>query len=381
MVALIAISSLFQGMLAAQNAPPRIEDVIRRYERGLKKIEGVREIAPDPASGVPTIMVRVETEEARDRVLFVTREKLEGYPVRILLSKTPNPERPDPAAPGSPGAPEEAACVHCPAHCPPPASPRAEAVPVQPPATGAAGTDAGRAPEAARASGTRIEDVIHRYEKGLKKIAGVREIAPDQVGGVPTITVRVETEDARDMVRFMTREKLDTYPVRILVSKVASPERANPAAPEETACARCPVHCPSPLSHRTEVEPEKTPVTGASKTGASPPSGPPKPAELCDVARKLQGLPPRKDGKSGCEEMVTTTNNPDRIRWAIDQGLPHWVSKEMPGVKGNAREGIACSQHGSHSFSEFVCYTWIRHTVTCPLTGKIAPKDLAPTPH
>src|SRR5579862_8960490 len=380
----IVMSSLIQGILFPQASPPRIEEVIQRYEKGLKKIHGVQQIHPEKANGVATITVRVETEEARDLVRFMTGDRLEGYPVRILLSKPPPPDSADPPSPAGKEAAGEAPCLHCPAHCPAARSPRGETGPTKPPVAGPGKTDGGRPPEPPQASGTGIDDVIQRYEKGLKKIHGVQQILPEKANGVATITVRVETEEARDLVRFMTGDRLESYPVRILLSKAAPPDRPESSSPagkessEESGCTHCPCHCPSASAHRTEVEPVKAPAPGTTKADAGDPSKPSEPADLCEVARKLRGLPPRKDFKSGCEEMITTTNNPDKIRWVIEKGLPHWLSKEMPGVKGSSKEGIACPQHGSHSFTEFVCYTWIRHTVSCPMTGKISPKEMIP---
>lgn len=266
----------------------------------------------------------------------------------------------------------------------------------------------------------RLEEVIRRYEKGLLKIDGVKEIVPDQGDGKGVVLVRVESEDARDMVKLVTSEKLDGYPVRIVLSKTPLPlppgtkakeglppagapicghcpahcpgapeSKSDPASKEKPAapapvgpkkkpdpiCTHCPLHCRDAEGDRTVAEP------APPATPAGTPEGTPKPASpepVCDVARKLRGLPPLKSGRTGCEEIVSTSNNPDRIRWAIEKSLPHWVSKEMAGVKGTSRDGIPCGTHGSHSLTEFLCYCWVRHGTSCPMKDLLSPKDLAP---
>ncbi|HLY74368.1 MAG TPA: hypothetical protein VKU80_09640, partial [Planctomycetota bacterium] len=260
----IAISALIQGVLLPQTAPPSIEDVIHRYEKGLRKIAGVKEIVSEKAGGVATITIRVETEESRDMARFMTGEALESYPVRILVSKLQLPAGPEAAGPAGSVSAEEANCPHCPIHCPLPRSPRTETAPINPPTVGTPKTDDGKSPETTKASRPSIEDVIHSYEKGLRRIEGVREIYPDQVGGVATITVRVETAEARDTVQFMIGEKLGGYPVRMLLSTTplsgrpdsVSPEGRSPS--EEASCIHCPLHCPLPSAHRTEVEAPQT---------------------------------------------------------------------------------------------------------------------------
>lgn len=278
----------------------------------------------------------------------------------------------------------------------------------------------------AQDSGTSLEDVIRRYEKGILRIEGVKEIVPDRLKGKEVITVRVETSEARDTVLLVTQEKLESYPVRIVLSKHPLSSPSGPKTPDkqdpqvaqvcagcpqhcppgpegrskadggpsrakhategrspskqkpEPACSHCPIHCKPPEDHATEVE-LGTPATPESME--PPPAGAEKGSTedlRCDVARKLRGLPPLKTGRCGCEEILSTSNNPDKIRWAIDKGLPHWVSKEMPGVKGNAKTGISCPVHGTHSTSEFVCYAWVKHGTSCPMKDILSPKDLNP---
>ena len=290
----IMILSLGGQDSAAQDSRPGLEEVVRRYEKGILKIEGVKEIVPDQVKGKGVITVRVETADARDTVLLVTHEKLEGYPVRVILSKDPLPPRPGSKSPDSRDPAVRPACGHCRVHCPP------------------------------------------RAEMNSDKGGGASKEPP------PT----------------------------------PSPSDAK-KAPEQV-CARCPLHCKDVEDRARAAEP-------AAPTSPQAPSPPPEgadkptgPEPQCDVARKLQGLPPLKSGRLGCEEIVSTSNNPDRIRWAIEKSLPHWVSKEMPGVKGTARDGIPCQAHGTHSTSEFVTYSWVRHGKFCPLKDVLSPKDLRP---
>src|SRR5437868_6647656 len=81
--------------------------------------------------------------------------------------------------------------------------------------------------------------------------------------------------------------------------------------------------------------------------------------ELCDILRKWLGLPKLEEGDVRCTEIVSTSNNAARIKWAISQGFPHWKSQDMPTPRGSDSAAVACPEHGSHGAGEFVCYTWI----------------------
>lgn len=289
----IVVAFLGSPAFQSQVPAPSIEEIIHRYEKGILRIEGVKEIAPDEVNGKGVITVRVETPDAREMVLLVTQEKLENYPVRVVLSKNPLPPRPGSKPPEAKTPPSPPACHHCPLHCPP-------------------------GPEA-------LSEPAGKGGKG----------------------------------------------------KLPPPAHADPKKKPELVCSHCPLHCRNNEEPGTVVEPG----TPAPQDPAGPPGDGDKTANaepLCDVARKLRGWPPLKTGRFGCEEMLTTTNNPERIRWAIDKGLPHWLSKEMPGVKGNSREGISCPIHGSHSMSEFVCISWVKHGKFCPMKDTLSPKELTP---
>jgi hypothetical protein len=290
-LSLIVLSLGFQG-LAAQDPGTKLEDVIRRYEKGILRIEGVKEIAPDEGKGA--IAVRVETPEARDMVLFVTREKLEGYPVRVVLSKDPLSSQPGPKPSDRKEPAGDRACGHCAIHCP----------------TGSDG----------------------------------------------------KSKEGRGTAK----------------DKAPASTSSDSSKKPEPSCSHCLLHCKPIEDHATVVEP--------GPAGTPPPTPPPSAGAeqtpdadvRCDVARKLRALPPLKTGRSGCEEMLSTSNNPDKIRWAIEKSLPHWVSKDMPGTKGNGRDGVPCAAHGNHSTSEFVCYSWVKHGRSCPMKDTLSPKDLVP---
>lgn len=230
----------------------------------------------------------------------------------------------------------------------------------------------------------RAKEVARSYQKGLLAIEGVREVVVQQIGGVTTISIRAETVQARDTVALMTGNKLGSFPVRIVVSTIPFPEegdKADPASkPPEPACTHCPIHCGHQSASLTVVEakpskqdPAKTDPAGADAVRTEPP-----PQEQCDVARKWMGLPRRKNAQNPCEEMVSWSDAPDKIRWVLSSHLPHWRSQEMPGLRGSDKTGVPCGEHGTHCQGEVVCYTWIKHAPDCPLKAKVAPADILP---
>jgi len=228
--------------------------------------------------------------------------------------------------------------------------------------------------------GPGVEDVIKTYEKHLRSIEGVREIAADQSGAEPTIIIRVESKNARDTIALLMGEKISGYPVKILLSSVPLSE-SQPANADGTTqaavdltCTHCPIHCTS-NSHLTVVDPTPSPNPGLTKVEV--PASETTSWDHCDVARKWLGLPRRGAPQGGaCEVMVSWSDDPTKVKWALAQRLPHWRSKDMVSIRGSDKTGIPCPEHGSHNQGEFVCYTWIKHNPQCPLVAIVAPKDL-----
>ncbi|HLY07743.1 MAG TPA: hypothetical protein VKW04_00435 [Planctomycetota bacterium] len=212
--------------------------------------------------------------------------------------------------------------------------------------------------------------VVRRYEKGLLAIQGVREITPEQRDGADVISIRVETVQAKETVSLLIGGKLGPFPVRIVVSATPLPESppTDPPNAPERACAHCPIHCTASTSRLTVAE---------SKAEPSKAESPESPQEQCDVARKWLGLSRRKNPPGApCEEMVSWSDSPEKIKWVISKRLPHWRSQDMPGLRGSDKGGIDCPEHGKHPQGEFVCFTWIKHHPACPLESKVAPMDL-----
>jgi hypothetical protein len=211
-----------------------------------------------------------------------------------------------------------------------------------------------------------VWDAIAPYEKTIRKVSGVAEITVGQIKGERGVLIRVQTGEARDTVRLLcSNGQLGGYPVLVYVGTVTAPAAGG-------GCARCPVHC-GPGS--TVASPGKG-GPGDPKVDTTRLDDPTYAQERCDILRKWLGLPKLEEGNVRCTEMVSTSNNPARIKWAISQGFPHWRSQEMPTGRGSDAAGVPCPEHGVHSQGEMVCYTWIRHRQFCPLGAKQVLKEI-----
>jgi len=231
----------------------------------------------------------------------------------------------------------------------------------------------------------KARDVVRSYEKGLLAIEGVREVAVHQIDGVTTISIRAETIQAKESVGILIGKKLGSFPVRIVVS--TSPfadgsDKADPeSSPAEVLCTHCPVHCGHPSSSQLTVverKPDHSNPANSEPAKADPANVEPTLQEQCDVARKWMGLPRRKNVSDPCDIMVSWSDSPEKIRWVLANHLPHWRSKEMPGLRGSDKTGVNCPEHGSHNQGEIVCYTWVKHALECPLKSKVAFADVLP---
>jgi hypothetical protein len=176
-----------------------------------------------------------------------------------------------------------------------------------------------------------------RYEKPLLRIRGVQDVSISD----GKIVVRVENEETRDAVRTLAGDQLR---LQFTISGKASEEPVSKSL--ECPDCGCPCH-----RGRTVAEPRKPEER--------------KPEEECDILRALKGLPQVKRD-AYCKQMVGWTNDSEKIRWLIEQGLPHWESREWgSGPKSSTKLGIDCPEHGQHN-GEFVAYTYHKHRASCP---------------
>lgn len=208
-------------------------------------------------------------------------------------------------------------------------------------------------------------EVKYKHEASLKKIPGVQDVAVGGANGELRIVVRVDDAAARDAVRsYCGGERLDGTPVHVLV---AGPARS---------CASCPVHCRASGPGQTVAEAALKTSPGQTRIDLDRLDDPRYARERCDVIRKWLGLPKLADVKVPCLEMVSWSNDPEKIRWVVAQDIPHWPSKEMPGLRGSDVNTLACPTHGTHIGGEVICYTWVKHRQFCPLGMKQVLKTL-----
>ena len=218
-------------------------------------------------------------------------------------------------------------------------------------------------------------EVLLKHEKTLKAIPGFLDMTVAAVNGEKRIVVRVEDDRARDAVRALLGEKPEGFPVHILVSR--------PGLAEPGSCVHCPIHCKGPGQTVAAAPGTSAGSTspGSTKIDMNRLDDPSYANEKCDIIRKWTGLPKRTDGEPYCIEMVSRSNDPAKVKWVLDQGLPHWRSKELPSLKGSDGTALLCPEHGNHG-AETICYTWIKHRQYCPLGMKQVMKeihDLTPT--
>lgn len=212
-------------------------------------------------------------------------------------------------------------------------------------------------------------EVLLKHEKALKAVPGMIEMTVAGVNGEKRIVLRVQDESARDAVRALLGDKLEGFPVHILVSRPA------PADAAGAACAGCSLHCKG--TGRTVAAPaEKGSVPGSTKFDMSRIDDPAYAQEKCDILRKWLGVPKRTDGEPYCIEMVSWTNDVAKVKWVLEQGLPHWRSKEMAGLRGSDSTVLVCADHGNHGGGEILCYTWIKHRQFCPLGMKQVMREI-----
>ncbi len=174
-----------------------------------------------------------------------------------------------------------------------------------------------------------IYEVKYGCEEELRKIRGVRDVSIAGVGSDLRLVVRVESEEARESVRAKFGDAIGGYKLHILVSR---PSASGSSSAGDCRSCVCPCH-------------------KAGRTVSAPPTDSARrnPHEACDMYRELLGMPKRADVRNGvlCQQMVGWTNDHKKVRWLIQQGLPHWESREMG--------------------TSFTAYTYIKHRRTCPL--------------
>jgi hypothetical protein len=230
---------------------------------------------------------------------------------------------------------------------------------------------------AAFAQDSNIHETKFKYDKALRRIAGVLDVSVGGVNGENRIVVRVEDAGARDAVTTLTGGKVDGFAVHVLVSGTSAaapaPPEPAPAAKASSSCAGCACPCHAGPG-RTVAEARKP----ESKIDLTRLEDMDYTAEKCDVLREILGLPER-DATNGvrCTQMTGWTNDALKLKWILAEGLPHWKAKEFVGLRGSDYKGadLKCELHGSHGNGEVVCYTYIRHRQFCPRGMKEMLKD------
>jgi hypothetical protein len=205
-------------------------------------------------------------------------------------------------------------------------------------------------------------EVIPRYEKVIRSVNGVLEIA---VGAGPSIIVRVKDRTAKEGVALICGAALEGIPLHVLLS--------TEALPTSSACAHCPEHCGP---GKTVVGPAPTPPPTPTKVDTKRLDDPQYQQDTCDVIRKWLGKPKLTHGDPPCQEMVSVTNDVSKVLWVIKENIPHWRSQEMKGLAGSDLKGVVCPDHGTHAGGETLCYTWVKHRQFCPLGTRQILKEI-----
>jgi hypothetical protein len=202
-------------------------------------------------------------------------------------------------------------------------------------------------------------EVIPRYEKAIRSVQGVLEIA---VAAGPSIVVRVKDRNAKEGVALICGAALEGIPVHVLLS--------TETLPKAVACSHCPEHCGPGKTVAAPAPPTPT------KVDTTRLDDPQYQQETCDVIRKWLGKPKLTHGDPPCQEMVSWTNDAAKVLWLIKEGIPHWRSQEMKGLAGSDFKGFDCPEHGRHSGGEILCYTWVKHRQFCPLGARQILKEI-----
>lgn len=209
-----------------------------------------------------------------------------------------------------------------------------------------------------------IWDAFAPYERTVRSVSGILEITVGKVKGERGILIRVQTTQAKESVQLLTSDRLGGYPIHVYVGTITA---------AADGCTRCPVHCGG---GKTVAGGGRGSGSGPTKVDTTRLNDPTYIQDRCDVIRKWLGMPKLDDVDVRCTEMVSTSNNPARIKWAIAQGFPHWRSQDMPTARGSDSTGVPCPEHGVHSSGEMVCYAWVKHRQFCPLGTKQVLKEI-----
>lgn len=201
-----------------------------------------------------------------------------------------------------------------------------------------------------------IYDAKAKYEKALKMISGVKDLSVMGVNSDLKLVLRVENEETRQAVSRLVGSKLDGHPLQVLTAGQKAEGTEQAPGMTVAAPAHSPQTCGCPC-HRQAGKTVADPSKPAPKVDLTRLDDKGYAAEECDVMREYVGLP-KREAKNGvrCTQMIGWTNDPEKIKWVQKQNLPHWRSKEMPGLP-NAGQDI-------------ICYTYIKHRQFCPLGMK-----------
>jgi hypothetical protein len=183
-----------------------------------------------------------------------------------------------------------------------------------------------------------------KYEKWLLSIPGVKRISIAGVGEKFHIVVSVNCSATGEKIIKITGGNLDGWPIHISLRRTKTGGNKSKEKTPTKLCTHCPVHCAQKESGRkTVVKPRRVPREELE--------------DHCDIARKLLGKKPRKGAKGStvCRQMVGWTTNRNKMKWVKENGLPHWIPKEM----GNQMDGKGNPTQ--------LAYTYIQHRRACPM--------------
>jgi hypothetical protein len=216
-------------------------------------------------------------------------------------------------------------------------------------------------------------ELVAKYDQAVRSIRGVREITVGPVEDRQGVVIRVADEESGAAVRLLLGDKLGgRLGLFVIVSKAEAPAVAPGRCPGTCGCGPA---CGRPLG-MTQVAPVSSSPLRDSKVDVTRLNDPTYAYERCDVMRRWLGLPALKGEGAQCQEMISTSNDPDKIRWVVANGFPHQRSEEVGFLRGSDLKGLSCPQHGTHAAGEIICYTWIKHRQFCPMGIKQVLNDI-----
>lgn len=197
-----------------------------------------------------------------------------------------------------------------------------------------------------------IHDAVFEYRESLQKVQGVIDVTVGGLNGEKRIVVRVESDEAKDTVNKLIGNRLEGFPVQVIVTPRSKPKPVE--LPKEDAPPRdesTPPAEPKSSVGQTVAEPSLPRPPGAT------PEGRPDlrdPMEECDIMRELLGLPPRKEGRTGrcCIVRRITIGSPGAVARVVTKFVGDAVGSALLGSSGNGstqQQGGTTQQGGGFS--------------------------------